>query len=154
MQSIPLHIITCLGVSLHEPWFSLCWRWFIPASSNGIPTALCWQRNGAHSLRDSADEQLLFSNWKRATESTACLTMYGVLRLRFTLLSLVLSLSLSFPFLPKWHFFPLSYNILLSTTFFLFGLFFFSPDKSISLIAINLLISHIWSSCVTSTKAQ
>lgn len=29
--------------SLHEPWFSLCWRWFITAASDGIPSALCWQ---------------------------------------------------------------------------------------------------------------
>lgn len=38
--------------------------------------------------------------------------------------------------------------------FFYFPPLFFPPYKSVSLITINLLISHIWSSYVTSTMAQ
>lgn len=87
--------------------------WTLVQPVLGVVHSSCQQWNSLCTHRDSADEQLLFSNWKRATESTVCLAIYGVLTLRFALLSFILSLS----FLPRRHLFPMSYNMLPLTTF-------------------------------------
>lgn len=103
---IPFMFLLLWG-SLHKPWFSLCWRWFIPAASSGIPSAL--------------SGTLQMSSFCLATGKGQQNQVYGVPKLSF---ALSLFLSLSFSFLPKQHLFPcFTGNILIPTTFF-FYLFF------------------------------
>lgn len=131
-------------VSLFKPCLSLCTLLGLvhySCQERGQRRHLCalLTENGAQPTRDFADEQLLLSNWRRATESTICMIICGLLRLRSVFLFLH-SLSCPFPF-------PLCQNntflhILQAVCFFQLD-FFFWTFKSHSSISINLLFFHI-----------